>query len=197
VSSSEHSTGRSHAITSNADRHGPDVDQFAGAAAIVTERLVLSPLTIEDADAMVVVLGDQRLHEFIGGRPSGVDELRDRYARMIAGSSRPDEVWLNWIVRRRGDEHPIGTMQATLTSDAGRWTAHVAWIIGVAWQRNGFGSAAAAALVAWLRHDGVDSVVAHIHPQHDASEIVARRSGLHQSDEVVDGERVWRSRDDG
>jgi hypothetical protein len=47
------------------------VDRFAGAAVIVTERLVLAPLTIDDADAMVVVLGDQRLHEFIGGdRPA-------------------------------------------------------------------------------------------------------------------------------
>jgi hypothetical protein len=35
-------------------------------------------------------------------------------------------------------------------------------------------------------------VVAHIHPAHVASERVAVRTGLTVTQEVVDGERVWR-----
>ena len=38
---------------------------------------------------MVAVLGDERLHEFIGGRPATPAELRERYARLGAGSRRP------------------------------------------------------------------------------------------------------------
>jgi hypothetical protein len=88
----------------------------------MTERLVLRPLRPEDADNMVDVLADERLHEFIGGRPANLDDLRDRYRRLAAGSSEANEVWLNWIASRRSDAQPVGTVQATLptTRDGGR-----------------------------------------------------------------------------
>ena len=54
------------------------------------------------------------------------DGLRDRYASLAAGSSSPDDVWLNWIVRRRADSRSIGTMQAAVTSQVVRSTAHMA-----------------------------------------------------------------------
>jgi hypothetical protein len=101
---------------------------------ILTRRLTLSALTVDDADEMVSVLGDDRLYEFVGGRPATPDELRDRYRHLVAGPKHPGEVWLNWIVR----------------------TSH-----------------------------------ARIHPDHHASAIVARRAGLHPTDEKDEGETVW------
>jgi len=164
------------------------------AATVDTARLVLTPLREADADAMVDVLADPRLHEFIGGRPVGLAELRRRYAALVAGPGRPDEAWLNWIVRRRDDLAPIGTAQATVVRrGGGAWTADVAWVIGVPWQGRGFAGEAAAALVGWLRGQGVDPVSANIHPDHRASEAVAARAGLVLTDDEVDGERVWRS----
>ena len=55
-------------------------------ATIGTERLLLTPLCIADADEMVDVLADPRLHQFIGGRPATLQELRARYATLTAGS---------------------------------------------------------------------------------------------------------------
>ncbi|RIJ55314.1 GNAT family N-acetyltransferase, partial [Clavibacter phaseoli] len=52
----------------------------------------------------------------------------------------------------------------------------------------------AAAMVAWLREDGVGVVRAAIHPDHAASEAVARRLGLAPTDERVDGEVRWELR---
>src|SRR6266545_3456175 len=104
---------------------------FAEIAAITTERLLLSALRTDDAPELVSVLGDERLHEFIGGRPDTLEELQARYARLVAGSPNAGEVWLNWIARRRSDSQAVGTMQATLTSHDGRWTAQVAWVVGV------------------------------------------------------------------
>jgi RimJ/RimL family protein N-acetyltransferase len=161
-------------------------------AAITTERLRLEPLQVEDADEMAAVLGDERLHEFTGGDPLSLVDLRERYARLVAGSLRPDEVWLNWIVRRSSDSVAIGTVQATLTTRDGRSCAHVAWVIGVDWQGQGFASEAARALVGWLRRRGVEELVAHIHPEHRASAAVAARAGLRPTDDEVDGEQVWR-----
>jgi RimJ/RimL family protein N-acetyltransferase len=169
--------------------------RFGKSSTIETERLSLVPLRAEDADEMAVVLDDERLHEFTGGRPATVDEIRAHYARLVAGPARPDEVWLNWIVRRRADSQPVGTVQATVTSRDGRWRANVAWVIGTEWQGRGFASEAARALVDWLRNEGAQEVVAHIHPDHRASAAVATRAGLEPTDDQVDGEQVWRAPD--
>ena len=155
--------------------------------AITTARLVLEPLRADDADELAAVLGDERLHEFIGGRPATPAELRERYDRLVAGSGKRDEIWLNWTVRRRVDRAAVGTVQATVRAQ----TALVAWVIGVDWQGRGFASEAARALVDRLRAHGAEAVVAHIHPQHGASEAVAARAGFRPTDAEVEGERVW------
>jgi len=170
------------------------VSPFDGTT-IVTERLSLVPLRVEDAEEMARVLGDERLHEFIGGEPDTITGLRERYARLVAGSPDADEVWLNWIVRRRSDAQPVGTVQATVTVSEGESTANIAWVIGVDWQKRGFASEAARALVGWLRQHCADHVVAHIHPDHQTSAAVASRAGLRPTDEQADGERVWRAPD--
>jgi RimJ/RimL family protein N-acetyltransferase len=141
---------------------------------------------------MIDVLGDERLHEFIGGAPASLAELRERYVRMVADPGRADEAWRNWIVRTRVDDQPVGTVQATMVrAEHGGWTADVAWVIGVAWQGRGFASEAARALVGWLQDQGVLDVRANIHPDHAASGAVARAAGLHPTDRTVDGEVVW------
>jgi RimJ/RimL family protein N-acetyltransferase len=47
-------------------------------------------------------------------------------------------------------------------------------------------------MVAWLLAEGVGTITAAIHPDHDASAAVAARAGLVPTADVVDGERVWR-----
>jgi len=160
-------------------------------ATITTERLVLAPLRRVDADAMVDVLDDERLHEFIGGRPAGHAALLRRYERLARGSGNPDEIWLNWIVRHGADQRPIGTMQATVTRLGSGWDAAIAWVIGVPWQARGFATEAARALVDWLHEQGATVITAYIHPDHHASATVATRAGLTPTTEEVDGERVW------
>ena len=159
---------------------------------IGTERLWLTPLRAEDADELVEVLADPRLHQFIGGRPATLEELRTRYAALAAGSGRPDEVWRNWVVRSRDDARAVGTVQATLTRHPGGWTAQIAWVVGVPWQGQGYASEAARALVDWLDDHDVREIVAHVHPDHTASALVATRAGLLPTPDQVDGEQVWR-----
>ena len=179
---------------------------------IVTSRLVLSALQPADAAEMTAVLADERLYEFIGGRPPTAAELRERYLRLAAGSGWPDEIWLNWIVRLRAAGEPVGTVQATVKSavetavpgaapgpalagsrSIGRWLGPdgVAWVIGASWQGHGYGSEAATALVSWLRGQGTSIINAAIHPANLASAGVARRAGLVPTSAEVDGEQVW------
>lgn len=186
------------------DRPG-DILRFMGAAGpaeerlvfgdvtISTCRLVLSALRAEDADEMARVLGDDQLREFIGGHPASRDELRDLYGRWAAGCPDPDQVWLNWILRRCRSSPPMGTVQATLTRRGNAWAASIAWVVGVPWQNQGHASEAATGLVGWLQSHGVLDITASIHPDHRASAKVAARAGLSLTGEQIDGEQVWRS----
>jgi RimJ/RimL family protein N-acetyltransferase len=157
---------------------------------IRSERLVLAPLAVDDAEEMVVVLGDQRMYEFTGGEPLSLDQLRERYRRLAVGRSADgSERWFNWVVRLADDGTAVGAVQATVAADGS--LADVAWEVGVPWQGRGIASEAAGALVGWLVERGVANIQACIHPQHEASAAVAARARLAATSDVVDGEVVW------
>jgi len=154
---------------------------------------VLVPLQAEDADELCDVLNDDRLHEFIGGRPESRQELHDRFVLLAAGSPRAGETWMNWVVRRRFDSQAVGTVQTTIRAVGARQVARLGWMVGLEWQNQGYASEAAVALVQWVRRQGVEDIGANIHPDHEASATVAARAGLHQTEEEFEGERVWRA----
>jgi RimJ/RimL family protein N-acetyltransferase len=157
---------------------------------IATSRLDLVPLTTDDATALFPVLDDPALGRWTGeALPADVDALRATYA-MWASRRSPngDELWLNWVVRRRDDDRAVGHLQATV----GEATAAIAWVIGTPHQHQGFATEATRALIAWLLEDlGARSIVASIHPGNVASQAVARRIGLHPTDRRDYGEVVW------
>ena len=159
---------------------------------IETDRLTLEPLRAEHAAEMAPMLDDAALHRYIGGSPASPAELARRYRLQAAGRS-PDgnQGWLNWVVRDRASGAPVGTVQATLTGDAGRLQAEVAWVVGTAYHGRGYAAEAAAGMVAWLRDRDVRRLVAHVHPEHRASRRVAERLGLAPTGELVDGEMRW------
>jgi RimJ/RimL family protein N-acetyltransferase len=160
---------------------------------IETERLTLEPLAVSHAEEMAEVLSDPELHTFMGGEPATQAELRARYRRLVAGPAPfHQEGWLNWIVRRREDDQAVGTVQATVTRGVQGPQAAVAWVIGVPFQGEGLAGEAAVALVGWLRDHSVSDILANIHPENLASAGVARRIGLHPTDQYAGDEVVWR-----
>lgn len=83
-----------------------------------------------------------------------------------------------------------GTVQATI-STGDEPAAETAWVVGTPWQGLGIATEAALALVAWLGRRSVKSVVAHIHPDHQASAAVAVAAGLTPTGQLRDGEMTW------
>lgn len=152
--------------------------------------MALRPLRVSDARAMATVLADPALYTFTGGEPSSAAELEKRYTRQVAGRS-PDgtQEWINSIVLAGAPREPVGYVQATIPTDGG--PAEIAWVVGTPWQGKGYATSAVRLLVDDLAGRGATRLVAHIHPEHEASQRIARSVGLAPTEAIVDGEVRW------
>lgn len=159
------------------------------AVPIQTARLRLAPLAAGHVKELSRLLVDPRLHQFIG--PSSTQELLLRLARQLQGPEMPGVYWCNWGLHEVEADRLIGTVQATITSREGLLTAAIAWTVSVPWQRRGLAQEAARALIGWLQKSGVIKVIAYIHPEHNASQSVARAAGLAPTAEWLDGDICW------
>jgi RimJ/RimL family protein N-acetyltransferase len=158
---------------------------------IASDRLVLEPVMAAHAAAMFPLLADEELYEFTGGKPpADISEVRRWFTALESRTSpEGDELWFTWIAIIADPETAIGYVQATVTGS----DADIAWLIGLPWQGAGYGREAAQALVNWLGQRGISRVYAHIHPDHQASQGIARAAGLHPTGAASDGEVVWSS----
>ena len=163
---------------------------------VAAGRLTLVPLSIEHADEMAAVLAGPELYAFTGGTPPTRQELLARYERWLAGSPDPAVSWCNWVIRLHDSGCLAGTVQATITTGGEpapevAEVAEVAWVVGTPWQGQGIATEAARALVAWLRQQSVTTIIAHVHPDHQASAAVAAAAGLTPTSQLHDGEVRW------
>lgn len=153
----------------------------------------MRPLRVDDAAEMSIVLADRSLYRFTGGSPPTPQELSSLYqVQTRGGSADGTERWINSAVVVEGAL--VGYVQATVPVAGG--PAEIAWVIGREWQGRGYATQAARLLAQGLAAGGVDSMIAHIHPQHEASERIAVRLGMSPTDVVVDGETRWEGRTD-
>jgi RimJ/RimL family protein N-acetyltransferase len=173
-------------MISRLGQHEPIVAQ-----PIPGRRLTLIPLAAEHADEMATVLADPDLYRFTGGSPPSSEERRARYERWATGSPDPGLSWCNWVIELHSPRCLVGTVQATISA-GDEPEAEVAWVVGTPWQGQGIATEAAQALVAWLTSQSTKSVIAHIHPNHEASAAVATAAGLSPTGELHEGEMRWR-----
>lgn len=158
----------------------------------MTTPVRLRPLAVSDAPELTRVLADPDLYTYTGGVPPLEDELVHRFTLLTRGGPADgSERWINDVVLTPTGE-AVGYVQATVPAADG--PTEIAWVIGVPWQGRGFATAAARLLLERLAGEGVAEVVADIHPDHAASNAVARALGLHPTDEIVDGETRWAGR---
>jgi RimJ/RimL family protein N-acetyltransferase len=152
---------------------------------IRTERLELRPLVADDAEDLSELLDEAVMREWLVS--ADVAALRARFARWESRRSPGgDAAWLNWVVRRRGDDGAaVGWVQATVAGGS----AEIAYAMVASARGRGYGAESVRGVVDWL---DVASVEAHIAPPNEASAAVARAAGLRPTSELHDGEVVWR-----
>ncbi len=128
---------------------------------IKTLRLFLEPVKASHAAAMFAGLRDERAYKYLSEDPPvNVRALTARYALLAGQVSPTGEVWLNWMLRRRGAEYYVGYVQATVYRK--RQLAMVAYHIFPAfWGQH-------------LAREAVKGVVDKIGPEYDLKEIRAQ-----------------------
>jgi ribosomal-protein-alanine N-acetyltransferase len=144
---------------------------------IAGDGVTLEPQMASHAAELYAVISDPSLYEFIDQKgPVSEAALRERLVKLETRLS-PDgtEHWLNWIVRNPAGEM-VGYVQATVTPDH---SAEIAYVLGRAYWRKGYATAACRAMIAELRSSyGVTRLTATLDPANDASLALLRKLGL-------------------
>lgn len=155
-----------------------------------TDRLTLRPMRPGDADDLYAILRDPAIGAWMRETPPENElEVRARIESWVRGPApESGERWLNWLARTH-DGRAVAHLSATVRGTS----AWLAWIVAVERQRLGFATEAARAVKDQLVGEGIDGFAASIRAGHEASEGVARNLGMRVTEEVVDGERVWRT----
>lgn len=140
-----------------------------------TDRLVISPISPDDASGLHAALAGPQVGRFLGGPDIvDLDDARRRIAHVLAGPTNSEQVWVNLTIRDLGGVI-AGRLEATVHAG---W-AEVAWLLGEPWWGRGLGTEAAAWLLDHLRDDfGVHEFWATAHPDNAASIAIMRRLGM-------------------
>ncbi len=143
----------------------------------ITARLALEPLGHEHADALVAVIGDPVVGQYLGGpQVTTVAAMHDRIDQLDAGPGPdwPDERWWNFVVRRLDDGAVIGRVEGTTY---GEW-GELAYIFGRSSWGHGFASEATLWLIGFLRGAGAEELWAAVHPENVRSVRLLQRLGF-------------------
>ncbi len=162
--------------------------------ALSTARLAVRRFRPEDAVDLYEYLSDPRVYRFEPGEPLDRDEAGRRAVEMAASPSFR-------AVELRSTGKMIGQIYLGQIEPAEHLTSELGYILSPPYQRQGYGSEAAAALVrAALSTGGMHRVVAHCNPENVASwklleRIGFRREGLLRQNVFfrrdASGEPLW------
>jgi RimJ/RimL family protein N-acetyltransferase len=150
-------------------------------ALLNTPRLTLRRFRPDDADDLHEYLSDPRVYRFEPGDPLDRGQADQRAAEMAASSHF-------WAVALRNAGKVIGQIYLKQVEPLEHLTCELGYILSPAYQRQGYGTEAAAALVHHaLAAGGMHRVVAHCNPENTASrklleKIGFRREGLLRQD---------------
>lgn len=150
---------------------------------ITTDRLILSPHSLDDFDEMSAMWADPEVVRFLGAAPHSEE---DCWARLLRYAGSWDLLGFGiWAVRTRADGvyvGGVGFLEARRTGiDSFRGLPEIGWTLITSAQGKGYATEAVRASLVWgaahfaSRHD---RAVALINPENAASISVAARCGF-------------------
>jgi RimJ/RimL family protein N-acetyltransferase len=149
---------------------------------IVTERLLLRPLTVADAPAVHAYQSRADVCRYIPYSPRTLPEVTTRLERPDVTKATLDDAGQAIVlaVVRRDDDVLVGDVMLAWTSRE-HGTGEVGYVLNPAYHGHGYATeAAAAALRLGFDGLGLHRIIARIDARNDASAAVLRRIGMRQ-----------------
>jgi RimJ/RimL family protein N-acetyltransferase len=148
-------------------------------AGFATERLVVRPWNITEADAFLDIYRRWEVARWLGASPQALESLDEAEARVTrwAELNRDAEVEGRWAVQRREDGRVVGTV-LLVALPGGDGEHEVGWHLHPDAWGHGYATESARGAVAWAFEHGLDEVRAVVRPGNDASVAVCRRLGM-------------------
>ncbi len=157
---------------------------------IETERLLIRPFALEDAEALHAVWGDPANNRFLGSRvPASVDETRRAHLEAIVADQRKHGFALCAVIEKAS---------GTLIGDCGLFVSpdhadvELAYGFGRRWWGRGYATEAARGCVrAGFEQLGVERIVADVDSWNEASIRVLEKTGFELQSEDEKGRRLY------
>jgi ribosomal-protein-alanine N-acetyltransferase len=150
-------------------------------------RLQYEALGPQHAAELFTPLSDPALYTYQpGDPPTTPDGLHQRFQRWESTySSDRSERWLNWLVRSKDSNEPIGMLQATVSPAHGpdpSHTAYIAYFIFTDHQRQGYATEAVRWMLDLVQSEyACTSATAEVDTRNDASNRLLRKLGFEQT----------------
>lgn len=135
---------------------------------LATERLILEPLEIAHAVKLYAGLSEATLYKFVPEDPLTLQELTERYERIVRGPRDNNiELWRNWAVRLQDSGDYIGMIETSIFPND---YAYLAYFVFASRHRQGYAHEACSAVLAHVRETyAVERVVAEMDVRNTAS----------------------------
>jgi RimJ/RimL family protein N-acetyltransferase len=151
---------------------------------IETERLVLRPLEMRDAEALASIYADEETMRFLGGKTLSLEDTRTQIACMQALHEELGYSLLATIERETGEL--VGRCGLLLQHVDGRAETEVAYAIARPHWRRGFGTEAARAVTRFAREErGMGRLVSIISRGNVGSIGVATKNGMRRERDTM------------
>lgn len=133
-------------------------------------KIYFQSLNIDHANLLFEYLQEDALYHYIPDQKyASIQALKERYSRLIQGSTNTEEIWLNWVIFNDSElKKPIGTLQATLFPQ--QETVQIGYVIFKPFWGKGYASKAVEWLEAHLKETfPIQYLEAYVDPQNTAS----------------------------
>ena len=148
-------------------------------------RLLLEALSKSHVRELFHHFSDRALYEFIPLEPPKDDEQFAAWInRMLQGPTDKNEVWLNWVSRKKTDLEPVGFIQTTIWQDTR--SAYLAYFTFRPFWGQGFAKEACQMVLHILRkREEVAVVTANVDSHNRSSLALLQSLGFQRKDYLI------------
>jgi RimJ/RimL family protein N-acetyltransferase len=146
---------------------------------LVTERLVLRPWSVEDAEAALDAYGDAEVARWLApamDRVNDVAAMRVVLQQWVAEDARMMTPAGRWAIELRQDQRVIGG--ATLLPLPPEDEFEIGWQLGRPEWGRGYAAETGLALARWAFDQGIEQVIAVVRLTNTRAEAMVRRMGM-------------------